>query len=433
MSFKDYARHLAKARFQLPLLCTLLSLGLIWPSFAATVSPEGFRAFIVSFRATALQSGIRPEVYDSVTRGLAPDFSLPDLDLPSRSGKEPSQAEFVRTPEQYLKEKYLADLTGQGRKLYAAHKDTLAAIDKTYGIDPHILLALWGRETAFGTSNDSTHNALQVLATLSYAGKRKELFQKNFLYALRLVQDGVIAPKDMKSSWAGAMGLVQFMPEDYYLFAVDQDGNGKKDIWHSVPDALASLANNLKHFGWDRTQPWGFEVRAPASVDCSLGYLDIRKPVSEWAAMGIAPVKGGTFPPETLSWQASLLQPAGVYGPAFLTFQNFQVIREYNKSDLYALFVSHLADRIGGSQAFARPWDPIVQISTADVQYMQTRLTALHFYSDTIDGKAGGRTRAAAGAYQRQAKLPQTCWPTSSLIANLKAHESGHARSARER
>ncbi len=433
MSYNEYQKQPAKRPFHLAFLCTLFSLLLSWPGVAATVSQEGFKAFIASFRANALENGIRPEVYDSVTRELTADFSLPDLDIPSRAGKQPSQAEFVRTPEQYLNPKYLVELAAQGQRLYATHKASLAAIEKTYGIDPYILLALWGRETAFGASNDSTHNALQVLATLSYAGNRKELFQKNFLCAIRMVQDGAIAAKDMKSSWAGAMGLVQFMPEDYYLYAVDQDGDRRKDIWHSVPDALASLANNLAHIGWDRTQPWGFEVRAPATIDCSLGYLDIRKPVGEWAAMGIAPIKGEAFTRTTSDWQASLLQPAGIYGPAFLTFQNFQVIREYNKSDLYALFVGNLADRIRGSGGFDHRWDPIMQIPTADVEFMQTRLTALGLYSDTIDGKAGGRTRSAAGAYQKRIGLPQTCWPTQSLIAHLRAHAADRAVNASER
>ncbi|MFZ0572607.1 MAG: lytic murein transglycosylase [Rhodomicrobium sp.] len=429
MSYHQYPNRPAKGPFQLPFVCTLFSLLLSWPCAAAPVSQEGFKAFIASFRATALENGIRPKVYDGVTRGLTPDFSLPDLDIPSRAGKQPSQAEFVRTPAQYLNPKYLTDLAAQGRNVYSTHKATLTAIAKTYGIDPFILLALWGRETAFGTSNDSTHNALQVLATLSYAGNRKELFQKNFIYAIRMVQDGVIAPKDMKSSWAGAMGLVQSMPEDYYKYAVDQDGDGRKDIWHSVPDALATLANNLSQHGWDRRQPWGIEVRAPETVDCSLGYLDIRKPVGEWAAMGIAPVKGEAFPRTTSGWQASLLQPAGIYGPAFLTFQNFQVIREYNKSDLYALFVGDLADRIRGSGGFAHHWDAIMQIPTADVEFMQTRLTALGLYSDTIDGKAGGRTRSAAGAYQKRVGMPQTCWPTQALIAHLRAHAADRAES----
>ncbi len=408
---------------KLAFLCALFSFLLSGPAAAAPVSQKEFKGFLSSFRAKAVEKGVRPDVYDSVTRNLTADFSLPDLDIPERAGKRPGQPEFVRTPERYLSAKYLGGLARQGRKFYAAHKAAIRAAGKTYGVDPYILLAVWGRETAFGTVNDSTHNALQVLATLSYAGNRKELFQKNFIYAIRMVQDGVIAPKDMKSSWAGAMGLAQFMPEDYYLHAVDMDGDGKKDIWRSVPDALGSLAKNFHGIGWDPSQPWGFEVRAPASADCSLGYLDIRKPVREWAAMGIAPLKGKAFPPETLDWQASLLQPAGVYGPAFLTLQNFQVIREYNKSDLYALFVGDLADRIRGAGGFKRGWDSVVQIPTADVEYMQTRLAALGLYRDTVDGKAGGRTRSAAGAYQKRAGMPQTCWPTKELVAHLKAHE----------
>ncbi len=403
------------------IFAALLSACLIPAALAGTPSVEGFRAWIATFRATALEKGIRPSVYNSVTRGLTPDFSLPDLDMPSK--RQPDQPEFVRTPEQYLSEKTLANLGEQGRRLFAQYKDTLLAIKKTYRIDPYILLAVWGRETAFGTyAHDLHYNALQVLATLAYAGNRRELFERQFIDALRMVQEGVIAPQDMKSSWAGAMGLVQFMPEDYFKYAVDQDGDGKKDIWHSVPDALASLAKNLQGINWNYEHPWGFEVRAPATVDCSLGYLDVRKPVSEWAKMGIVPLGGREFPPDVLTWEASLLQPAGIFGPAFLTFDNFQVIREYNKSDLYALFVGNLADRVRGGGAFSQPWQRIVQVPTSDVEFMQKRLTNLGLYSDTIDGKAGGRTRAAVGAYQKRVGLPQTCWPTAEIVAHLKAH-----------
>jgi len=425
MTFSKQAL-LAKAGF----VAALLSVFLVQAVLAATPSTEGFRAWIASFRATALEKGIRASVYDSVTRGLVPDFSLPDLDIPSK--KQAEQPEFVRTPEQYLSDKSLANLAEQGRRLFAQYKDTLIAIKTAYQIDPYILLAVWGRETAFGTfAHDSRYNALEVLATEAYAGRRKELFERQFIDGLRMVQEGVIAPQDMKSSWAGAMGLVQFMPEDYFKYAVDQDGDGKKDIWHSVPDALGSLAKNLQGINWNNQHPWGFEVRAPAKVDCSLGYLDIRKPVSEWAAMGIAPVNGGEFPPEVLTWEASLLQPAGLFGPAFLTFDNFQVIREYNKSDLYALFVGNLADRIRGGGGFSRPWQKIVQVPTSDVEDMQKRLTSLGLYGDTIDGKAGGRTRAAVGAYQKRFGLPQTCWPTAEIVVHLKAH--GGAQTMNER
>ena len=294
------------------LVAALLSGFLVQAVLAGTPSTEGFRAWIASFRATALEKGIRASVYNSVTRGLVPDFSLPDLDIPSK--KQAEQPEFVRTPEQYLSDKSLANLAEQGRRLFAQYKDTLIAIKTAYQIDPYILLAVWGRRPHSEPSHTIRYNALKVLATEAYAGRRKELFERQFIDGLRMVQEGVIAPQDMKSSWAGAMGLVQFMPEDYFKYAVDQDGDGKKDIWHSVPDALASLAKNLQGINWNNKHPWGLEVRAPAKVDCSLGYLDIRKPVSEWAAMGIAPVKGGEFPPEVLTWEALSCSPRDYSG-----------------------------------------------------------------------------------------------------------------------
>jgi lytic murein transglycosylase len=395
---------------------------------AASGSPAladpAFRAWLEVLRPEAETAGVSRATFDTAFRGLEPDLTLPDLLLPGREQKADSrgQSEFTSPPAKYLDTSNLARLAADGRALAAKHKTALERIEREIGVDRYSILAIWGRETAFG-SHRSRHDVIRVLATQAYTGRRPDLFRGELVFALRLLQEGIVARNDMRGSWAGAMGLTQFMPSEYFTLAYDLDGDGKKDIWHSVPDALASLANNLAHIGWDRTQPWGIEVRAPKTIDCSLGYLDIRKAVGDWAAMGIAPLKGDAFPPQASSWQASLLQPAGVYGPAFLTFQNFQAIREYNKSDLYALFVGDLADRIRGGGGFERKWDPAMQIPTADVEYMQKQLTALGLYSDTVDGKAGGRTRSAAGAYQKRVSMPQTCWPTRELIAHLKAQE----------
>ena len=391
------------------------------PSEATDLTVEGFQQWLASFRQTAIASGIEEQTYDSIARSLKPDFGLPDLETAPGRRSGPGQAEFIKTPEQYLGEKYMATLVGQGRKLFDVHRKTLESAEKTYGADPAILLALWGRETAFGTYN-LPYNALQVLAVEAYAGRRKEDFQKQFLLAIKMVQEGVIAPEKMKSSWAGAMGLVQFLPSDYYDYAVDGDGDGKRDIWTSVPDALTSLANNLQHIGWQKSQPWGLEVAVPKSIDCSLAYMDVKKPVSEWVRLGVTPVAGGGFRADLLSQEASLLMPAGTFGPAFLTFQNFQVLRLYNTSDLYALFVGHLADRIRGGGEFARKWQPVVQVASTDVEDMQKRLITLGFYNDKVDGKAGGRTRSAVGLYEKRAGLPQTCWPTAGTIGHLKTH-----------
>jgi len=401
------------------LACVLFAVSLALPVLAAEPTQDGFRAWVGSFRQKALDAGVKSEVYDRTTRPLTADFSLPDLDIGNRKSQG-EQPEFVRTPEQYVSEKQMANLLVKGRDLAARHEKTLSELKSRYGVDPYIMLGLWGRETAFGTQHDG-YNGLRVLATQAYIGRRAELFQKQFIDALKMVQIGAITPENFKTSWAGAFGLVQFMPTDYLKYAVEPDGR-KLDIWTKVPDALTALARNLHAIRWDASQPWGFEVRAPKGVDCSLGYLDVRKTVAEWERLGVRPLTGEAFPANVRDWEVSLLQPAGIYGPAFLTTQNFQVIREYNKSDLYALYVAHLADRIRGGAPFAKAWEPITQVPTADVEYLQTRLTGLGLYADTVDGKAGGRTRAAVGAYQKRAGLPQTCWPTSAVVSHVKAN-----------
>ena len=385
-------------------------------AWAGTATPEAFRAWLGLFRNVAVGHGIKPDLYDRLTSNLRPDFELPDLQVESRSSKK-EQPEFVRTPEQYLSEKTLASLANQGKNLLAKYHATLTGIESMFGVDPKLLLALWGRETAFGDYH-LPYNALQVLAVQSYIGNRAELFRAEFIDALRMVQEGVIEPENMRSSWAGAMGLIQFMPSDYWKYGVKFEGRGKPDIWHSVPDALASLAKNISKIGWQPGELWGYEVRVPHSIDCSLAKLDTIKQVSEWEALGVKPIRSGGRNMQNA--QASLLMPAGSFGPAFLTFKNFQVIREYNRSDLYALFVGHLADRIGGSGSFSQPWEKVVQVPSRDVEYLQEQLREAGLYQDTVDGKAGGKTRAAVGLLQKALGLKQTCWPTDETVAFVK-------------
>lgn len=386
---------------------------------ARATDNAAFSRWVTEFRKTAVDNGIRGEVYDKATAGLTPDFKLPDLDIPAQA--RPEQAEFVKTPEQYLSGKQLATLEAQGRKLLIVQDKALDTIEQQYGVDRYILLGLWGRETAFGTYPNK-HNAIQVLATQAFVGRRHDLFRKQFLAALRMVQDGIIDAKTAKSSWAGAMGLMQFLPTDYYEHAVDADGDGKADIWNSAPDALASLANNLKKLGWTAGQPWGVEVEASPRADCAKANLDVTQTIGEWKQQGVATYPSRPAPSQAAGWPASLLMPAGVFGPSFLTFQNFQVLRDYNKSDLYALFVGHLADRIRGSGEFIGKWRNVVQIPSKDVADMQKYLAAMGLYKDTVDAKAGGRTRSALGRYQKLAGLDQTCWPVPEVIAHLKAN-----------
>jgi lytic murein transglycosylase len=280
------------------------------------------------------------------------------------------------------------------------------------------LLAIWARESGYAREFGG-RDAIRVLATQAYVGKRKDLFRNEFLHALKMLQDGV--PRaDLRSSWGGAMGLTQFLPSEFYKYAIDFDGDGRIDIWRSVPDALASAAKQLVGKGWRTGEPWAIEVHAPANADCSIGVPEVIKPVHEWIRLGFSPAYGRKPSPAELSLDASLLQPEGSYGPSFLAPKNYFVLKDYNFSDLYVLFVGHLSDRIAGGKPFEAPWSKNAQLKTAQVETMQRRLTALGLYRDKIDGKAGMLTRAALGAYQKKNGLKVDCWPTAAVLDHMR-------------
>ena len=300
-----------------------------------------------------------------------------------------------------------ADLRAARRARQAAraqYRDTLARIEKEFGVPGNVVLAIWARETDYG-GYKLPLDAIRTLATQGFVGKRKDFFRNEFLHALKMLQDGV--PRaDMRSSWGGAMGLTQFLPSEFYKYAVDFDGDGRADIWRSVPDALASAAKQLAGKGWQAGKPWAIEVRVPATIDCTIAEPGVTLGIGEWLKRGLVPAYNRKLTPKELAIEASLLLPEGTYGPAFLTPKNYYVIKEYNFSDLYVLFVGHLSDRIAGARAFETPWSKNAQLKTSDVESMQRRLTALGLYKDKIDGKAGMLTRSALGAYQKN-KRPE--------------------------
>jgi lytic murein transglycosylase len=382
-------------------------------------SDATFSAFLESLWPRAQQFGVSRTVFDAATRGLEPDLTLPDLDIPGRPERaKPGQAEFVQTPSQYLRESRFDRLAARGRELAATYRDTLARIEKEFGVPGNVVLAIWARETDYG-SYKLPLDAIRTLATQAYIGKRKELFQSEFLYALKMIQDGT--PRaDMRSSWGGALGLTQFLPSEVYKLGVDFDRDGRADIFRSVPDALASAAKQLQSKGWQSGERWAYEVRAPRNADCSIGTPDVTMPVSEWVKRGFTLTPPRKLTAAALAMDASLLQPEGSYGPSFLTPKNYFVIKEYNFSDLYVLFVGHLSDRIAGARAFETPWSKNDQLKTKDVEAMQRRLTSLGLYADKIDGKAGMLTRAALGKYQKANGLKVDCWPTAAVLAHMR-------------
>jgi lytic murein transglycosylase len=387
----------------------------------ARAADAAFTQFIASLWPEAQAAGVSRATFDAETRGLEPDYKLPDLILPGRPATgAPSQAEFVQVPADYIKEASIARLAAEGQRLMQKHRAALDEIEKRFGVPASVVLAIWGRETDYGRYS-LPNDTLRVVATQAYVGRRKDQYRTEFILALKILGDGAVTRKEMRSSWAGATGLTQFLPSEYYKHGIDLDGDGKIDIWHSVPDALASAAQQLVNKGWQPGLRWAYEVRAPANVDCTMGVPEVTKPIGEWLRAGFSPVRAQKLSAKEQAEPASLLQPEGIYGPSFLTTKNYFVIKEYNFSDLYVLFVGHLSDRIVNPQPFATPWSAATQLRTASVEAMQRHLTRIGLYKDKLDGKAGMQTRAALGAYQKSAGLKVDCWPSEAVLTSMGA------------
>lgn len=388
-------------------------------STPARAADAAFTQFIASLWPEAQAAGVSRATFDAETRGLEPDYKLPDLILPGRPATgAPSQAEFVQVPADYVKEASISRLAAEGQKLIAKHRTALTAIEARFGVPATIMLAIWGRETDYGRYT-LPYDGLRVLATQAYVGRRKDQYRTEFILALKIIGEGNVTRKDLRSSWAGATGLTQFLPSEFYKHGVDFDGDGRRDIWNSVPDALASAAQQLVNKGWQPGLRWAYEVRAPDNADCTIGVPEVTKPIGEWLRAGFVPVRGQKLSATELAQPASLLQPEGIYGPAFLTTKNYFVIKEYNFSDLYVLFVGHLSDRMTSPQPFATPWSASSQLRTASVEAMQRHLTRIGLYGDKVDGKAGMKTRAALGAYQKSAGLKVDCWPSEAVLRSI--------------
>lgn len=396
-------------------------------SMFAAMSPVNaqgsFGAFVTGLWPDAQARGISRATFDREMRGVEPDLSLPDLILPGKpKGGSKGQAEFTVAPQDYVSEKRIRQLAAEGQALAKDHARALARIDKQIGVDGPVVLAIWGRETAFG-KHKSRHDAIRVLATLAYTGRRKDLFRNELLFALKLIEDRRIERSQMRASWAGAMGLTQFMPSEFYSSAVDMDGDGRIDLFRSVDDALGSAAQQLKNKGWIGGLPWGFEVKTGARVDCANEGPGNAKPIAEWARLGVTRVDGKPFAARHASASAYLMSPGGTYGPQFLVTENFKVLRAYNTSDLYALYVGHLSDRIAGGGTFVTPWAKIRQLDPAGILEVQQRLDRHGLSIGKFDGRIGSETRLKIGLYQRSVGLAVDCWPSARLLSAMRERD----------
>jgi len=369
----------------------------------------------------AKKRGISRQVFNAGLGRITLNWKVPDLRPPGTSKRvtrKYSQAEF-KSPGRYLSEKRLQPLVRLGRARLKKWRQTLDVIEKRYGVPRRIVVAIWAAESGYGRVK-IPFNTLRVLATSAFMGRRKQLFRNELIAALVILQQGHIPLKRLKSSWAGALGQPQFMPSKFLKYAVDFNGDGRRDIWGSVPDTLASIANFLQQHGWQSGRIWGFEAKIPAAISCALEGPEQGRPISTWAGKGAKRVRGKSFPRTELNRQGFLLMPAGRKGPAFIATKNFYVLKKFNESDLYALFIGHLADRYVSNRPFAARWSKLGGFSKRDVQAMQVRLEKRNVDVGGADGLIGFKTRTAVGTWQSQNNLRPTCFPDAKLIRRIR-------------
>ena len=352
-----------------------------------------FDACLAGLRDDAAAAGISAATFSANTSALVPDPSV--LELLNR------QPEFSTPVWDYMAGLVDDERVADGRTMLVEHADTLARVQQRYGVDPATVVAVWGVESDYGR-NFGKRPLLVSLATLSCFDRRQAYFRGELFSTLQIIQSGDISADRLQGSWAGAFGHTQFMPSTFQRIAVDFDGDGRRDLIGSVPDALASTAHYLERSGWRSGQPWGYEVRVPGGFDAGLAGRRDRRALSDWLGRGIRRVDGQSIdlPGDT---RAALLLPAGVEGPAFLAFKNFDAIYSYNASESYALAIAHLSDRLRGGGAFVTPWptdDP--GLSRKQRKELQTLLLARGHNIGEVDGMIGSRTREAVKREQQR-------------------------------
>lgn len=382
---------------------------------ATQATPTAFESWIAAFREEALAKGISAATLDAALTGITPAERVVALDR--------RQPEFLQTFTDYLGRRVTAGRVEQGRALQREHAALLDAVDGQYGVPKTVLVAFWGLETHYGATLGNL-NIPASLATLAFDGRRSEFFRSQLLDALRIIDAGHVSAADMKGSWAGAMGQMQFMPSTFRAHAVDGDGDGRIDLWKSLPDAMHSAANYLKRAGWRVNEPVAVEVKLPAGFDWRKAQMAHRLPVTDWAAAGVQLADGGALP--SVAGPAAIVLPQGWQGPAFMVFDNFGVVMQWNRSLNYALAVSLLAQQLAGGSGLVAQAGAGAP-STAQLQALQQALNEMGFDAGTPDGLLGPRTQTAIRTYQTAHRLPVDGYPSPGVLAHV---EQAHAAAA---
>jgi len=370
---------------------------------------SGFDSWLAAFRQDAGAQGISPATLDAALSDIAPIERVVELDR--------RQPEFLQAFSDYLERRVTANQVARGQALLQEHAALFDAVERQYGVPRAVLMAFWGLETNYGATLGS-FNIPASLATLAYDGRRSEFFRSQLLDALRIIDAGHVAAADMSGSWAGAMGHMQFMPSTFRAYAVDGDGDGRIDLWQSLPDAMHSAANYLQRAGWRADELVALEVRLPQGFDWRKARAAHRLPAAAWTALGVLAADGTALP--AVAGKAAIVLPQGWQGPAFMVLDNFDVVMQWNRSLSYALTVAQLARQLAGGGALATQAGEAGALSTVQLQAMQQALNEMGFDAGTADGLPGPRTQSAVRRYQVMHQLPADGYPAPSVLAHVE-------------
>jgi len=370
-----------------------------------------FRTCLEAVWPLAQRRNVPRQVFDQLLAGVTPDLRIMDL--------LDSQPEFTKAPWEYLDILVTDARITDGRAILAKHRTSFDSMERAYGVDRHVIAAIWGIESNYGTQIGD-RSVIRSTATLACVGRRQDYFRDELLAALEIVARGDVSEQHLRGSWAGAFGPTQFMPTTYRRFAVDADGDGRRDVVESVPDLVASTANHLKREGWIAGQSWGYEVVVPRGFDFMLADRSQMKTMAEWEKAGIRRAGGKPFP--RASDRAFLMVPAGAQGPAFLMLQNFRSIMKYNPSEAYALAIGHLADRLRGGEPFVQAWPRHERVLTrAERLELQQHLARGGYDVGEPDGRFGPRTRNALRAFQASVGATADGFATAAILERLRS------------
>jgi membrane-bound lytic murein transglycosylase B len=361
----------------------------------------------------AAKRGVTRATFDTYTKGLTPDLRIMDL--------MDTQPEFTKAFWDYLDLLVSENRIKRGREILAQYRTTFGAVEKAYGVDRNVVTAIWGIESNFGTSGGD-RSVVRSTATLACVGRRQAYFRDEFLAALEILNRGDINPDRLKGSWAGAFGPTQFMPTSFKRYAVDFDGDGRRDVVDSIPDLIASTANNLKVDGWIPGQTWGYEVALPAGFNYLMADGAKAMPVKDWEKLGVARVNGKAYPRP--ADRATLFLPAGTNGPAFLMLNNFRVLMKYNPAEAYALAIGHLGDRLRGEPPLVTAWPREERVLTSAERYeMQQHLVRLGFdIGGEPNGRLSAKSRSAIRHFQASQGLVPDGFATVGMLDLLRQH-----------